>query len=227
MPIKEGLRVCYSCSHNFVIPPWKIYINGMLEKSKSHKKLNEAERKEQLKYLTASAIDTGKNQDGVVRYATDSEYKEYMTIVLNEYVHRDRLEELISLLTDMELMEQWRGLIEGTDQGDLNEEYVKDILNTVKTADSMYGDDTESKVKYLVANAMKIYESYSYDVDALIEEITNLSWFHNWIVFVFQACALESESENKGDKLVELYSNLNRVTGGSKSWYIAPWIYMA
>ena len=211
MPLKEGLRVCYSCSHNFVIPPWKIYINGMLEKNKSHKKLNETERIEQLKYLTAAAIDMDKNQDCVVRYATDSEYKEYMNIVLNEYVHRDRLDELISLLTDMELMEQWRGLIEGTDMGDLNEEYVKDILNTVKTADSIYGD-TETKVKYLVANAMKIYETYSCDVDALVKEITDLSWFHNWIIFVLQASTLEGESEIKGDILIKLYSNLNRVT---------------
>ncbi|MBU3209067.1 ATP-binding protein [Clostridium algidicarnis] len=211
MPLKEGLRVCYSCSRNFVTPPWKRYINGMLEKNKPHKNLNEDERKEQLKYLTAAAIDMDKNQDGVVRYATDSEYIEYMKIVLDEYAHRGRLDELISLLTDMELMEQWRGLIEGTDQGGVNEEYVKDILNTVKTADSIYGD-TESKVKYLVANATKIYEAYSCDVDALVEEITDLSWFHNWIIFVFQACALEKESEIKGDELVELYSNLNRVT---------------
>jgi hypothetical protein len=209
MPLKEGLRVCYSCSRNFATPPWKRYIDGMLEKSKSQKSLNEDERKEQLKYLTAAAMD--KNQDGVVRYATDSEYKEYMKIVLNEYVHRGRLEELISLLSDMELMEQWRGLIDGTDQADLNEEYIKDIFNTVKTADSIYGE-TESKVKYLVANATKIYEAYSCDVDALVEEINDLSWFHNWIIFVFQACALEKQNEIKGEELVELYSNLNRVT---------------
>ncbi len=211
MPLNEGLRVCYSCSRNFVTPPWKRYINGMLEQNKSHKNLNEDERKKQLKYLTAAAIDMDKNQDSVIRYATDSEYIEYMKIVLDEYVHRDRLYELILLLTDMKLMKQWHGLIEGTDQGSLNEEYVKDILNTVKTADSIYGD-TESKVKYLVANATKIYEAYSCDVDSLIEEITDLSWFHNWIIFVFQASVLEKESVIKGDKLVELYSNLNRVT---------------
>lgn len=211
MPLKEGLRVCYSCSRNFVTPPWKKYINGMLEQNKSHKNLNEDERKKQLRYLTAAAIDMDKNQDGVVRYATDSEYIEYMKIVLDEYSHRGRLDELISLLADMKLMEQWRGLIEGTDQGSLNEEYVKDILNTVKTADSIYGD-AECKVKYLVKNATKIYEAYSGDVDELIEEITDLSWFHNWIIFVFQASVLEKESEIKGDELVKLYSNLNRVT---------------
>lgn len=211
MHLKEGLRVCYSCSRNFVTPPWEKYINGLLEKNKSHKNLNADERKEQLKYLTAAAIDMDRNQNGVVRYATDSEYIEYMKIVLDEYAHRGRLDELISLLTDMELMEQWRGLIEGTDKGRLNEEYVKDILNTVKTADSIYGD-TERKVKYLVANATKIYEAYSSDVDALVEEIADLSWFHNWIIFVFQASVLEEESEIKGDKLIELYSNLNRVT---------------
>lgn len=211
MPLKEGLRVCYSCSRNSVTPPWKNYINGMLEKNKTSDNHNYDERKEQLKYLTAAAIDMDKNQNGVVRYATDSEYIEFMKIVIDEYVHRGRLEELISLLTDMELIEQWRGLIEGTDQGDLNEEYVKKILNTVKTADSIYGD-TESKVKYLVANATKIYEAYSSDVDVLIEEITDLSWFHNWIIFVFQACVLEKQSEIKGNDLLELYSNLNRVT---------------
>lgn len=211
MPLKEGLRVCYSCSRNFVIPLWKKYINGMLEKNKSHKNLNEDEKKEQLKYLTAAAIDMNKNQDGVVRYATDSEYIEYMKIVLDEYAYRGRLDEFIVLLTDIGLMENWRGLIEGTNQGNLHEEYVKDILNTVKTADSIYGD-TESKVKYLVQNATEIYKAYSYDVDALIEEIYDLSWFHNWIIFVFQACVLEKQSEIKGDELVELYSNLNRVT---------------
>lgn len=211
MPLMEGLRVCYSCSRNFVTPPWKSYINGMLEKNKTQENLNDDERKEQLKYLTAAAIDMDRNQADVVRYATGSEYIEYMKIVLDEYVHRGRLEELLSLLADMELIEQWRGLIEGTDQGDLNQEYVKDILNTVKTADSIYGD-TESKVKYLVANATKIYEAYSCDVDALVKEITDLSWFHNWIIFVFQACLLEKKSEIKGDELVELYSNLNRVT---------------
>ncbi len=212
MPFKEGLKVCYSCSYNFVIPPWKTYINGMIENSNSRKTLNADERTEELKYLTAAAIDMNRNEDYVIRYATHSGYKEYMKIVLNEYIHRNRLEELISLLTDMELMEQWRGLIEGTDQEDLNEEYIKDIFNTVKTADSIYSDNTESKIKYLVANAMKIYKVYSCDVDELIEEITDLSWFHNWIIFVFQACALESESEINGNKLVQLYSNLNRVT---------------
>lgn len=211
MPLKEGLRVCYSCSRNYVTPPWKSYINEMLERNKSHENLNNDERKEQLKYLTAAAIDMSKNQDGVIRYATDSEYIDYMIIVLDEYAHRGRIDELISLLTDMELMEQWRGLIEGTDQERLNEEYVKDIFNTIKIADSIYGD-TESKVKYLVANATKIYEAYSCDVDELVEEITDLSWFHNWIIFVLKACVLEKESKVKGDDLVELYSNLNRVT---------------
>ncbi|MGE7094437.1 hypothetical protein ACQKII_23995 [Lysinibacillus sp. NPDC048646] len=208
MPLKEGLRVCYSCSRNLVTPPWKSYINGMLEKNESHENLNGDEQKEQLKYLTAAAIDMDKNQDAVVRYSTDSVY---MKVVLDEYAHRDRLDELISLLTDMELMEKWRGLIEGTDHEGLNEEYVKDILNTVKTADSIYGD-TESKVKYLVANATKIYEAYSCEVDSLVEAITDLSWFHNWIIFVFQTCVLEKQREIKGIELIELYSNLNRVT---------------
>jgi hypothetical protein len=211
MPLKEGLRVCYSCSRNFATPPWKRYINGMLEQNKSHKNLNEDERKKQLKYLTAAAIDMDKKQDSVIRYATNSEYIEYMKIVLDEYVHRDKLYELVLLLTDMKLMDRWHGLIEGTDQRSLNEEYVKDILKTVKTTDSIYGD-TESKVKYLVANATRIYEAYPCDVDALIKEITDLSWFHNWIIFVFQASILEKENVIKGDKLVELYSNLNRVT---------------
>lgn len=211
MPLKEGLRVCYSCSRNFVTPPWGKYVNAMLEKNKTEKNLNDDEIKEQLKYLAAAAIDMDKNQEGVVRYASDCEYIEYKMIVLSEYVHRGKLEELISLLTDLELMEQWHELIEGTNKADLNEEHVKDILNTVKTADSIYGD-TESKVKYLVANAARIYEAYSCDVEALIEEITDLSWFHNWIVFVFQACVLEKQKEIKGDELLELYSNLNRVT---------------
>lgn len=211
MPLKEGLRVCYSCSCNFVTPPWKNYINGMLEMNETSENLNYDERIEQMKYLTAASIDMDKNLEGVVRYVSDSEYIEYMKIVIDEYVHRCRVEELISLLADMGLMEQWRGLIEGTDQGELNEEYVKSILNTVKSADSIYGD-TESKVKYLVSNVTKIYEVYSSDVDELIEVITDLSWFHNWIIFVFQACILEKQSEVKGDELVELYSNLNRVT---------------
>lgn len=211
MPLKEGLRVCYSCSRSFITPPWDLYINEMLKENKYYEDLNWEEQKEQLKYLAAAAVDINKNQDSVIRYATDSGNIEYMKIILDEYAHRDRLDELTSLVIDMGLMEQWHGLIEGTDQSELKEVYVKDILNTIKTSDSIYGD-AEIKVKYLVANAKKIYERYPYDVDKLIEEITDLSWFHNWIIFVFQASRLEKKDEIMGDELVELYSNLNRVT---------------
>ncbi len=211
MSLEEGLRVCYSCSRNSVTPPWKNYIHGMLERNKTSDNHHYDEIKEHLRYYVASAIDMDNNQNSVVRYVTDSGYIEYMKIVMNEYVHRGRLEELLSLLTEMELTDQWSGVLEGNDNEGLNEEYIKDVLKTIKTADSIYGD-TESKVKYLIANANKIYEAYSFDVDALVEEITNLSWFHNWIVFVFQSCVLEKKSKIKGDDLVELYSNLNRVT---------------
>lgn len=211
MPLKEGLRVCYSCSRNFITPPWDLYINKMLEENEYNKNLNWEEKKEQLKYLAAATVDISENQDSVICYATDSGNIEYMKIVLNEYVHRDRLDELISLITDMGLMELWHGLIEETDRDELNEVYVKDILNTVKTSESIYGE-IENKVKYLVANARKIYETYPCDVDKLIEEITDLSWFHNWIIFVFQASRLEKKGEIMGDELVALYSNLNRVT---------------
>ncbi|KAB1435946.1 ATP-binding protein [Candidatus Galacturonibacter soehngenii] len=211
MPLKEGLRVCYSCSRNYITPPWDLYINEMLEESKHNRNINWEEEKEQLKYLTAASVDIDKNRDSVVRYATDSGNIEYMKIVLNEYVHRDRLVELISLITDMGLIEQWHGLIEGTDQDELDVVYAKDILNTVKTSDSIYGD-AENKIKYLVENAMKIYETYPHHVDRLIEDITDLSWFHNWIIFVFQASKIEKKSEITGDDLVEIYSNLNRVT---------------
>jgi nucleoside-triphosphatase THEP1 len=39
MSTSIGLRVCYSCSRNYVVPPWSLYINKMLEKNVETDKL--------------------------------------------------------------------------------------------------------------------------------------------------------------------------------------------
>lgn len=211
MPLKEGLRVCYSCSRNFAIPPWSLYINKMLEKNEIDENMGYGDREEQIKYLAAASIDMDKNKENLLRYVTDVGYFEFMSIVVEEYSHRGRLDELLSLVKDMEVIDQWREVIEGRYNQELNEDYIKDIFHTIKTSKSIYGD-IENKVKYLVANAGNIHEKYAQEVDELIGDIKDLSWFHNWIVFVLQASLVRDNSFNNGKSLLELYSLLNRVT---------------
>lgn len=86
----------------------------------------------------------------------DSEYVNYMNIIVEEYSFRNRLDDLICILTEMGVLEVWQEVIEGKETADLDDEFIESVFYAIKNSDSIYGD-TENKVKYLVVNAKKIY----------------------------------------------------------------------
>lgn len=208
----EGLKVCYLCSENNVIPEWNEYIKLLIESKKSNQVVlrNHDEQLEEYKYFICACLDTGRNMlDKIEKVAIEDAYK-HRAVIISEYSRRGLVEELKALVNQLEKKKYW---IESIDvffgKHTIDVQYLDTVFEILLHSDS-YSNDTLIALNYYISNIEWIIINYSDKLNKFIECAENRNWYYNWLIYVFKVSkviveAKENESIDES-QLIEAYS---------------------
>lgn len=211
----EGLKACYLCSQNNVLPDWDKYIKLLIEtKNPGHtgSKSNN-EKLEEYKYFICACLDTGRNMLDKIEKISGLGAYEYRRVVIVEYSRRGLIEELQELITKIKNQENWINSInEFLGKRIIDEQYLDIAFDKLRQTDS-HSKDTFTALNYYFYNIDWIISNYSDKVSKFISSIKNKNWYYNWLIFVYKInyVIYTSKSEPIDDtKLIEAYSWLTK-----------------
>lgn len=207
----EGLKVCYLCSENNVIPEWDKYIRLLIESKKSNQIVQKSydEQLEEYRYFICACLDTGRNMiDKIEKVAVKDAYDK-RTVIITEYSRRGLIEELKVLVNQLEEQEHWRESIDVFEgKYIIDEQYLDTALEILLDSDS-YSNDTLIALNYYISNIEWIITNHSNKLNDFIKCVENRNWYYNWLIYVFKVSKVIVEAkENKSIdelKLIEAY----------------------
>lgn len=212
----EGLKVCYLCSENNVIPKWDEYIKLLIESKKSNQveRKSHDERLEEYKYFICACLDTGRNMlDKIEKVAVEGAY-DHREVIITEYSRRGLVEELKELVNQLQEQEHW---IKSIDvffgEYIIDEQYLDTALEKLLHSDS-YSDDTLTALDYYFSNIEWIITNNSDKLNEFVKSIGNRNWYYNWLIYVYEVSKViveAKETESIDDsRLIEAYSWLTK-----------------
>lgn len=207
----EGLKVCYLCSENNVIPEWDEYIKLLIESKKSNQVVRKShdEQLEEYKYFICACLDTGRNMlDKIEKVAVEGAY-DNRAIIITEYSRRGLVEELKELINQLEEQEHW---IESIDvffgKYTIDEQYLDTALERLLHSDS-YSNDTLIALDYYISNIEWIITNHSHKLNYFLKCAEDRNWYYNWLIYVFKVSKVIVEAKKNGSidesKLIEAY----------------------
>lgn len=215
LPYEQGLKVCYLCSVNNVVPEWEEYINKFIEHDKQIHLNNETrlaeEKLEFYEYYICAGFDMGKNLLNTIKKVSGKNLGAYRMIIINEYSRRNKLEDLQEILKNLEDNVYW---IESIQEylGEANVEYdkVPSMLSVLASSNTHSGEVLDG-VTYFVNNIEWLVENHLDELELIKNNIKNKNWYFNWIIFVLEVnkviLRIKSGELNDSD-LVKVYSLL-------------------
>lgn len=205
---EQGLKVCYLCSKNNVIPDWDKYINKLLEAEDEGNDYNYNEQ-DKYKYYICACLDTGQNMIDILKNISEEEDEDYRQTVLEEYSRRNHIGELKDSISKLKYQESWINSINVfLGEKEINEQYVDIALEKLKHSDS-YSDDTLAALNYYFCNIGWIIANHTKKIDEFISSIKNRNWYYNWLIFIYKisfAIKNKQDANIDEDKVVEAYS---------------------
>lgn len=212
----EGLRVCYLCSQNNVIPDWDKYIELLIEMKKSGIKEREShsENLEDYKYYICALLDMGNSEmiDKLEKISGEGA-SDYRRVVIVEYSRRKLIKELQETVSQIQGNENWIYSINAfLGEKVIDEKYLDVMFEELRQSDSS-SDDTSKALNYYFDNINQIIDKYSEQLSKFINSIENKNWYYNWLIFVYEINSVinTGESETIDDtKFIEAYSWLTK-----------------
>lgn len=212
----EGLKVCYLCSENNVIPEWDGYIKLLLESKQSNQveRKSHDERLEEYRYFICACLDTGRNMiDKIEKVAVEGTYDQ-REVIITEYLRRGLVEELIELVNQLQEQEHWKKSIDlFFGEHVVDEQYIDTALEKLLHSDS-YSDDTLFALDYYFSNIEWIITNRSDKLNEFIKSIKNRNWYYNWLIYVYEVSKVVVEARETelidDSKLIEAYSWLTK-----------------
>lgn len=211
----EGLKVCYLCSQNNIIPDWDKYIELLIEAKKSgnDKRRSYSEQLEDYKYFICACLDTGRNMIDKIERICGVDEDDYRRVVIVEYSRRGLIEELQEIISNIQYQENWINSInEFLGKRVVDEQYLDIAFDKLTQSDS-HSEDTLMALNYYFYNIDWIISNHSDKVSKFISSIKNRNWYYNWLIFVYKInfVIYTSKSEPVDDaKLIEAYSWLTK-----------------
>ncbi|MCX2810629.1 hypothetical protein OQ477_11655 [Bacillus sp. ChL18] len=211
----EGLRVCYLCSQNNVIPDWDKYVELLLEtkKSGSTERKSHSEQLEDYKYFICACLDTGRNMVDKLEKISIEDANDYRRVVIVEYSRRGLIEELQELISQIQDQENWNNSInEFLGEKVVDEQYLDVMFDKLRQSDS-YSENTLKALNYYFYNIDWMILNCSGKLAKFISSIENKNWYYNWLIFVYKINSVISTGESEPidkKKIIEAYSWLTK-----------------
>lgn len=182
----EGLKVCYLCSQNDVIPNWKPYINMLIEEtSKSdNKRSRDIDELEEYKYYICACLDTAQNMSDILDSLSTKETEAYKEVVILEYMRRGLMSQLEDLIDNFQNKESWINCLKQIlGNTIIDEGYLDIVFERLQKSDS-HSDETYDALKYYCNNIKEIIKNYSDKLLEFVDSIDDRNWYYNWLVFI-------------------------------------------
>ncbi|EDU36673.1 ATP-binding protein [Clostridium sporogenes] len=211
----EGLKACYLCSENNVIPDWDKYIELLIEtkKSGSTERKSHSEQLEDYKYFICACLDTGRNMIDKIERISEVGAYDYRRVVIVEYSRRGLIEELQELISQIQDQENWINSINVfLGEKVVDEQYLDVAFDKLRQSDS-YSEDTLKALNYYFYNIDWIISNHSNKLSEFISSIENKNWYYNWLIFVYKINSVINTNEFEpidDAKLIEAYSWLTK-----------------
>ncbi|MDQ2088100.1 hypothetical protein RBH29_16860, partial [Herbivorax sp. ANBcel31] len=185
--LNEGLKVCFLCSTNNIIPEWEPYIDLLIESRKTdsqHHQNSLENEMEMYKYYICACLDMGQEMIDRLSKVWGKEAFDYRKTVIQEYHRRDKVENLIEIIEEIPNNKYWKISVSAY-FGNINidESLISKIFETLKVSDS-YSEETMSSLKFYVDNMEWIIQHREDELNGFIREIKYRNWYYNWLVFI-------------------------------------------
>lgn len=184
--LNDGLKVCYLCSKNNVIPEWEPYIELLIESRRTNSQHGGSSENELeiYKYYVCACLDMGWNMVERLSKVCDKEAFKYRKIVIEEYNRRGLLDNLVEIIEQMPDNEYWKKSI-SVYFGDrsVDESLIATTFESLRDSDS-HSDKTMSAIKFYVDNITWIIEHREDELNKFIDEIRERNWYFNWLIFI-------------------------------------------
>lgn len=208
----EGLKVCYLCSQNNVIPNWKPYINMLIEETNKSddKRSRDIDELEEYKYYICACLDTAKNMSDILEMLSTKEADAYRDVVIHEYLRRGLMSQLESLIDELQSNEYWHSsLNQVLGKTSVDEEYLDIVFERLRESDS-HSQETYDALKYYCNNIKEIIKNYSGKLFTFVSAINDRNWYYNWLIFICKVNLANVESSEDGlsydDELINAYA---------------------
>ena len=211
----EGLKACYLCSQNNVIPDWDKYIKLLIETKKSGNtdRKSDSEQLQNYKYFICACLDTSRNMIDKIEKISREGATDYRRVVIIEYSRRGLIEELQELIRQIQDQENWINSINAfLGEKVVDEQYLDVAFDKLRQSDS-YSEDTLKALKYYFYDIDWIISNHSDKLSEFIKSIENKNWYYNWLIFVYKINSVINTGETEpidDTKLIEAYSWLTK-----------------
>ena len=214
LSLLSGLKVCYVCSENDVLPYWEPYIDylNQLREKNQLPDWDEEQSKFIYRSFISSVIDRKHDEDIIrnIRVATEEEHEEKKRIITDEFAKRDSIDKLTRILEEKDDLLRWQNeLVLALEYGSV--EY-HDYESTLK----FFEEDMSS------IDRLEQIELYRRSIDWIAQhdlprlkiftvKISNKNWFYNWLIFIAkisESVALHGTSPEIEDRILENYQIL-------------------
>lgn len=188
LSLDEGLKVCYLCSQNFIVPEWEKYIN-LLKKTRKEKPDNLNDRVSDLdyyKYFICGHLDMGTEMSEIISKPSKKGFSDYRRVIIEEYVKRERLQELNEMVLRINPSQYWiESISEYLGNNRVDEKYLETMFEDLKNSDS-HSDSTSKAINYYYKNIDWIILNHNEALQQFIKEIKNRNWYFNWLIFIYE-----------------------------------------
>ncbi len=210
----SGLKVCYLCSENGVLPYWEPYINYLNQLRDRNQLPNWDEEQSKFIYraFISSAIDTNRDEDVLrnVVAATEEEHEVKKLIITDEFAKRNELDELTDILEGIDAISKWQGeLVLSLQYGNIEFHDYESTLNYFE--EDMSSTDRLEQIELYRKSIDWIVQHDLSRLKIFTVKISNRNWFNNWLIFVAkisESVALYGTSPEIEDKILEDYKIL-------------------
>lgn len=215
LPYAQGLKVCYMCSINNVIPDWEPYIEELrLDDEKMEQDNTGRTKNEELvlfKYFICGCLDMGKDLSQTIKYINEPDDHDFRMITIAEYDRRNNLDEFQQIIKSLGDENFWaESFMEYLGNEIIEQDKVLDAFNAIQSSKT-YSDEVLNGVSYYVNNIEWLIENHLEELEGIKEKIKNINWYFNWIIFVFEInkVVLRVKSGELSDsELIKSYSLL-------------------
>ena len=207
---KEGLRVCFLCSQNNVMPDWDMYINLIDESDNSGRR----EHLEIFKYYICACLDIDICLENTLSNISGEDVNDYREVVMNEYSRRGLIKELKESINRLKDNEHWtNSLCVFLGEVNIDEYYLEEALAILKHSE-IHSDKTIAALEYYYKNIEWIISSNLDKLAEFVNSIENKNWYYNWLIYIYRINAFfvqNKECEFSDDTgFIEAYTWLTK-----------------